>query len=594
LYTTIRQALQLLGHKQRTRWAVLVLIALVASGFEMVGAVLVFVLVALVSDPSGSIDLPLLGDVRSVLSSLDQDALLVTVAAAMAVFFVLRGAVQIVSLYIQRRVAENAGAQLSTHLVRGYLRAPYSTHLRRTSSELIRNSNLAVQQVVSQVYMPMIRVTAEIFLTVGLLAVLLSVAPAAAGLAVVVVGGAAGLILLVVQPRLKRLGRVAHGVHRESLSILQQALYGVRDIKLLGREEFFTLKYARTRRKLARANYRRGLWSRLPATVIELALLGFILMFFSLSVIWGSSAQEILPVLGLFAYAGLRLQPSLQQIVSGLNDLRFSAAPIDDLAADLRAFSPSIEPSNGTPPPTFAGSIEFRDVSFQYEATDRNAVSGLTFRIEPGEVVGICGPTGGGKTTLIDLLTGLLHPSTGRVTVNDLDLVEHWRAWHRHLGVVPQMAFLLDDTVRRNIALGVPDADVDEEALREAIVLAQLKDFIESLPQGMETQIGERGVRVSGGQRQRLTIARALYRQPTVLIFDEGTSALDNATESELLRAVSRLRGDRTIILVAHRLSTVRDADRIIFVDDARIAGIDTFAELVRTNEQFRVLAGER
>lgn len=589
--TTIRQALQLIGREQRSRWLLLVVLALGSSAFEMVGAVLVYVLVALVADPTGNLDIPLIGDVRSIAPDIENDALLLAVIAFIGGFFLLRGVVQIFNQYAQQRVAHNAGAKLSSQLVEGYLRWPYSTHLQRTSSELIRNGHHAVQQAVTRVYLPMIRIAAEVVLTGGLLIVLIGIAPAATAIAIVVVGGAAVLVLFVVQPRLKRIGRSAHRIQRDTLSVLQQALHGVRDIKILGREDFFARRHARTRQALARVNYRRALWAALPSTVIELALLGFILAFFTGVLLLGGDAQEILPVLGLFAYAGLRLQPSLQKIVQGLNDLRFAAAPLEDLKKDLdatRSYLHHIPPQEPLP---FQRSLTLSDVSFRYEGAARDALTAINLEIRPGEVIGICGPTGGGKTTLVDLMTGLLQPSTGRVAVDEHDLAVDWGRWHLNLGVVPQMGFLVDDTVRRNIALGIPDDEIDEETVREAIALAQLKEFVEALPDGLDTMVGERGVRISGGQRQRLTIARALYRRPAILIFDEGTSALDNATEADLLGAVTHLRGNHTIIFVAHRLSTVKNSDRLIFVKDGRIVGIGTFDDLAKTNLQFQALA---
>jgi ABC-type multidrug transport system fused ATPase/permease subunit len=211
--------------------------------------------------------------------------------------------------------------------------------------------------------------------------------------------------------------------------------------------------------------------------------------------------------------------------------------------------------------------------------------------IRRGEQIGICGPSGGGKTTLVDIISGLLAPSAGRVLVDGHDIASSTRGWQRNLGMVPQTVFLIDDTFTRNIALGIADEDIDEAALHDAVHLAQLDDFIASLDLGLETVVGERGVRISGGERQRIAIARALYNRPQVLIFDEGTSALDNMTERELMLSLKRLRGSHTILLVAHRLSTVRDSDRVVFVKDGRIGGIDTFEGLVKSNAAFREMA---
>ena len=360
----------------------------------------------------------------------------------------------------------------------------------------------------------------------------------------------------------------------ETLRHLQQSLHGIRDIKVLGQEGYFANRYGRSRHRLARAFYLRATLTELPHTIIELSLVGFILVFFGFTIWNGGGSDAAVPILGLFAYVGLRLQPSLQRIVSGLNEIKFSAAPLEDVYADLRLIETLPRVTDGTTPLPFKDAIYVEDVCFQYEQTDRDALKTVNLTIRRGEQIGICGPTGGGKTTLVDIITGLLDPTSGRVAVDGHDLREHSRAWQRNLGVVPQTVFLIDDTMKRNIALGVADEDIDEVGLAEAVERGQLSDFVASLPDGLETAVGERGVRISGGQRQRIAIARALYRRPAVLIFDEGTSALDNATEAHVMGSMAFLRGKQTVILIAHRLSTVRNCDRVVFLEEGRVTGL--------------------
>jgi len=590
--TTVRQAFRLIGREHRGRWILLVVVALVASGFEVVGAALVYVLLGLVADPAGEAALPLIGDVRG-LFDVEQDVLLLGLAAVMGTFFVVRAVVHVGEIYVQNRVAHNVGARLAAKLVRGYLSMPYAFHLSRTSSDLIRNSQQAVQALVKDVFLPVIRVAAEGILVVGMLVLLVVLAPAATGLAVLVIGGAAILMLRVIQPRLKRIGRRAHRLQRDTLGTLQQAFHGIRDIKVLGREESFARRYEKARFGLARVSYLRSTATDLPKTVMELALLGFILIVFAASILVDAGAGGTLSILGLFAYAGLRLQPSLQRIIAGLNNLKYSAAPIEDLDRDLRLIGgrQPAQPASRTLP--FRSELRVDDVSFRYETGHRDALCRINLVVTPGEVLGICGPTGGGKTTLVDVMTGLLVPSSGRVTVDGQDLRDHAREWQRNLGVVPQMVFLTDETLRENIALGVPPKDIDEAAVKEAVELAQLRTYVDSLPDGLDTIVGERGVRISGGQRQRVAIARALYRRPEVLVFDEGTSALDNTTERELMSALARLRGKHTILLIAHRLSTVEDADKIVVIEDGRISGTGTYEELLASNAAFRQLASK-
>ncbi len=592
VWTTITQAYDLVGRERPLRWVLLVVLALLVSGVEMVGAALVFTLLALVADPGGEIALPLVGDVRQRFEDVGDDTLLLGVVSVMAVFFVLRAVLKIVAKYVQARVAHNAGARLSTRMFEGYLRWPYPMHLTRTTAELIRNGHEAVKDMVRRVVLPTIRVVAESFIVLGLLVVLVLLAPLATAAAVVVIGGTALVLLLVVQPRLKRLGRVAHRESKVTLSTMQQGLFGIRDIKVLGRERAFAKAYGRSRTRWARSAYLQDAAKHLPNVVFELSLMAFIIGFFAFTILQGDGAQETLSVLGLFAYAGLRMQPSIQLIIQGLNNLKFSAAPLADLHADLRSMTDAPALRRPTRPLPFREELRLERVRFRYERADRDALQDVNLVIRPGEQIGICGPTGGGKTTLTDVITGLLSPTDGHVTVDGHDLAEVEREWQANLGMVAQMVFLTDDTLRNNIALGVPDDEVDHEALREAVRLAQLESFVSDLPEGLDTMMGERGVRVSGGQRQRIAIARALYRRPEVLIFDEGTSALDNATEAQMMAAIERLRGDHTVILVAHRLSTVRDADRIVFLEGGRVTGIGTYDELRGSNAAFRAMSG--
>jgi ATP-binding cassette, subfamily B, bacterial PglK len=587
---TVRKIFWLVGRDNPARWVLLVIGAVVASGLEMLGAVLIYLLLAIIASPAGPLELPIVGDVRALAEGVDETSFLLWAAVVLGVFFLLRAGYFVFFTYVKNRLAHSAGERLSSRLADGYLRMPYAFHLRRNSSELIRNAHNSVEELAQYAFLSVIQVIAEFFLVVGLVLVMVIVAPAATGVAVLIVGSAAAVLLFTVQPRLRRLGVTAQEMRKRTLGSLQQSLHGIRDIRVLGVAPHFSRRYRADRRRLARTLYLRGTVIELPRLVIETSLVGFILLLFAASVAAGTATEELLSTLGLFAYAGLRIQPSLQKFVGGLNLIRFSESAVEHVYDDLRLVDEVDADVTEDRDLTFEEAIRLEDVSFTYEGTDRPAVHDVNLVIRPGEVIGICGPTGGGKTTLTDLIVGLLEPTEGRVTVDDVDLRDRKPAWYRKLGVVPQMVFLVDDTLRRNIALGLEDDEVDETALTRAVELAQLDDFVTQLPAGLDTVVGERGVRVSGGQRQRIAIARALYRQPEVLVFDEGTSALDNATESALIGALERLRGRHTIILVAHRLSTVRTSDRVVLIEDGRVGAVGSFERLRRVSASFRAL----
>lgn len=575
----------LIGPGHRWRWLALVGLALLVTMAEAFGAGLIFLLLGLITDPRNTPELPVVGDIARFAPGVDQSRLVIVVAVAIAIFFLCRSALVFFQTYVQQRIVQNAGAKLATQLMRGYLAMSYEDHLHRNSSELIRNALQSVQSVVSNALVPAVRLLAEIFVICGLLIVLVLVSPLATALAVGLFGPLIWLLMRTVHPRVRHLGRVAQRTVGENLQIAQQSLEGIRDVTLLGRDRYFVQEFARSRKQYARAQYLRASLAELIPALAESLLVVFIVAFFVISLIAGEDAGGTLSTLGVFAYAGLRLQPSLRKIAAALNNLKFGSAAVDDVYADVHRFASDVSPSAERMP--LRERLEFDGVTFNYQGTTHAAIRDVNFTVQPGAAIGICGPTGGGKSTLIDLVAGLLVPTEGRVMVDGRSIHEDIAAWHRQLGVVSQSIFLLDGTVRANIALGFSPEDVDEERLLEAVNLAQLNSVIAGLPEGLETVVGERGTRLSGGQRQRVAIARALYRRPDVLLLDEGTSALDNETEEELIAALERLRGKHTIFLVAHRLTSVRNCDRILVVEDGRISDSGTFEELTHRHRLF-------
>jgi ATP-binding cassette, subfamily B, bacterial PglK len=584
----MREVLHLLSLTRRSRWALVLFLAFVVGAFEAVGAALVLVLLQMITDPEGGMVLPVVGDLHKYGGQLNDESLLLIVLAVFGGFFLVRAVVKILQSYVQQRVIQNAGSRLSTRLVSGYLRMPYEWHLQRNSAALIRTAHQSVNQIANQVFQPLITIGSESLLLLMLLAVLAAASPTATLMAVVITAPTAFLLVRVVQPTLKRMGAISHEAVRAYFSTLQQSLTGIQDLKAFGKGEYFTRRFSRERASFARAAYLRQALSTAPGILMEFALMVFILVFFAYTVTRGSSMQAALPMLGLFAYAGLRLKPSIQKLLSSLNTLKFSSAAIDEVSADLAstehapAFSPRADPL------PFDESIVFDHVSFRYEGAELATLNGIDLRISKGQSLGVCGPTGGGKSTLVNLLTGFLQPTEGAIRIDGQPLDDSIERWQANLGLVSQTVFLLDDTLRHNVALGIPDTRIDDDRLWEAIRLAQLADFVESLPDGLETHVGEHGTRLSGGQRQRVAIARALYIDPPVLIFDEGTSALDNITEAELVRTLDRLSSDRTIIIVAHRLSTIRDTDNVIVVEGGRITATGQFDTLLESHPFFQ------
>jgi ATP-binding cassette subfamily C protein len=577
---------------RRGRWIGLVLIGVLASLFDAGGAVLIFALLTMTSE-SGSVDIPILGNLDSRFPELAKDQLLIYLAAFSAVYFLIRAGVFLLQTYLQHRTAYDTGVNLSTRLLRGYLSMPYSYHLRRNSAELIRNAQESVDVLVRFVFVPAVGLASDTLLLIGLVAVLAVVAPLATLVALLGIGPLVLILLRAVQPRLASLGAMSQEMEKQSLQSLQQALEGIRDIKVLDRSELFQSRFSRHRTALARSHYLQATLVDVPRVALEAVVVLFILVLFALAITGGSSLTGVVALLGLFAYAVFRVMPAINRVMMNLNYLSFGTAAIDHVYDDLMLVESKrkeVSPDGAEVAMVFDHHITFEDVAYRYDDMREDVLHDVNLSIERGESIGIVGATGGGKTTLVDILLGLLTPTSGTVKVDGVDVAEDVAAWQRHLGMVSQTVFLLDDTLHRNIALGLEDWEIDEDKVAKAVQMAQLEDFVASLADGLDTVVGERGVRLSGGQRQRVAIARALYREPSVLVFDEGTSALDNITEAELIRALERLRGDRTIIIVAHRLTTVRHCDRILMVTDGAIADSGTYDELSERSPEFRRL----
>jgi ATP-binding cassette, subfamily B, bacterial PglK len=590
----MRHVLSLLTTASGTKRLVqMALLTTAVAVLEAIGATLVFVFLQVALDSESAIELPVIGDIRSLVPTLEDQRGVLWLTIFLGGFFVFQAGVRIGEAYVEQRYAHGAAATLSVRLIEGYLSLPYEFHLDRNSAELIRNAHDAVQKLGGVAFLPFIRLFAESFVLVGLLLVLFFSAPLASAVVVLVLIPLTLIILRVIQPRIKRLGLGAHEMAGESISVLQQSLQGVRDVSLFDSREYFVQRYRRVRLRMARSYFVSGTLAELPKAVLQTALLLFILAFFLLSTVTQRSSAESLALLGLFAYAGFRMQPSLQKIITAANHLKFFGPSAEDIEADLSRFLKHKTRTSSKPghPLPFNHDIRLENVSYWYRGSPAPAIRELNITIDKGMLVGICGPTGGGKSTLVDLFAGLLAPSEGVVRVDGKDVQESMPEWQEKLGVVSQNIFLLDDTLRRNIAFGLRDEDIDEGALSEAVQLAQLQDYVDALPDGLDSRVGERGVKLSGGQRQRVAIARAFYRRPEVLIFDEGTSALDNVTEANLVRALRLTERTRTIILVAHRLSTVRDCDTVFYLDDGRILAQGSFEELLATSQAFRDLA---
>lgn len=560
----------------RWRWYVLVGLAVVGAGIEALGALVVFYLT------NWLVGAETTGGIGQFLPSPEADGLATTVILALAVFFVVRGAFSLLLTWFQARAVTMTAARISDRLFRRYLSAPYQLYLKRNSTELMRNALSSVEGVATRFLTPLVSVVTEAIVVLVLVTVLAVTAPLATLLVTAVLGMASLVVMRLVRSRLREYGRQAEQATQTSLATIQQTFNESRSIRILGRQSYFADTFSTDRLDFAESRLYLAVYSKLPRVAIE--TLVFLLLVGFLSVISAVDAVGSIGVLGLFGYAALRIMPGLNQVVSGLNMMRYGQASIDNVIGDLSGDGADLPDANPVRERLPWSVLTLDAVSFAYEPDAAQAVREVALSLSRGDVLGLVGQTGSGKSTLIDLILGLLEPTGGSIKIDGRALPEVRDGWQANLGLVPQDIYLLDDSILRNVAFGIPEGEIDHDRVDECLRIAQLSDFVANTTDGLETRIGERGTSVSGGERQRIAIARALYSNPSLLILDEGTSAIDTVTEANLVRELKDSGSIDTVIVVSHRLSSLRICDSIAIMDHGRLVDRDDYDSLIARN----------
>jgi len=521
------------------------------------------------------------------------DQFLFALGVLVFVLLVTSLAFKALTSYAQTRFALLREFSIGKRLVEGYLHQPYSWFLNRHSADLGKTILSEVNTVIYSGMVPLMTLMAQSTVALALLILLVVLDPLLALSSGVVLGLAYAGIFGVVSGWLKRLGQARIDANTERFTALSEAFGAAKEVKVSGLEQAYIQRFAKPAEIYAKDQATAQVISQLPRFALEaIAFGGMLLVILYLMAKTGNFA-DVLPIVALYAFAGYRLMPALQQIYSALTQLRFAGPALDALHQDLYSLRAVNAPPGLLNPLPLTQAIALTQVSYRYPNASQMALRGINLTIHAHSTVGFVGATGSGKTTTVDILLGLLEPEEGVLKIDGEPITAaNRRLWQRAIGYVPQHIYLADASVAANIAFGVPAKDIDHLALERAAKIANLHEFVANvLPQGYATTVGERGVRLSGGQRQRIGIARALYHNPQVLILDEATSALDNLTEQAVMEAVNNLGHDITIILIAHRLSTVRQCDQIYMLEQGEVKAQGTFNELTQANEQFRAMA---
>ena len=567
-------------------------LSLVGACLEFVGIGLIFPILQMVFNPEEIHTFPVIGGYMHEMFIEDPKNAIIYISVAFLIFFIIKNILVGIIISVQTIFIEYSEAKFTSQLYRSYMNKSYLFHKSKNSADIIRNIWVSSPALFNKLFMPFIQITMEAVILVSLLSVLIAAEPLISVISIALVGTPLVLFYLFIRHRMTSWGRSMEDTNSRMLIWLNQGLGALKDTKILNREQYFIDIFSHNAWQRARHSLRISIAPHFPRLVSEIMVMGAMvgaIVYFSLQ---EDSIETIIPTLGLFGIAAVRMLPSVNRISHAANVIKSGTPAVENFFEDFHRPSPQddSEAHVKVPPLPFNRELSIENVSFYYPGVETPALESINLSIEKGAMIGLVGSSGSGKSTLVDLLLGLLPAHSGRICVDGVDIQKETRAWTGNIGFVPQTIYLLDDTLTANIAIGLPKEEIDEDRIHAVLKGAQLDDFIDSQAKGVLTIIGENGIRLSGGQRQRIGIARALYDDPAVLVMDEATSALDNETEQKISHAINQLSGDKTLIIIAHRLSTVRHCDTIVFMENGRIVDQGSFDALNARNPEFQNL----
>jgi len=573
----------ILNSSQKKALVFIILLLIIGVVVEIFGLGLMLPTLAMLVQPTIKSENSVMSKIILKLGNPSQNELVIIFMTTLVIFYIFKLLFLLYSSWRQSKFSADLTSSLSRELFLGYMSAPYSFHLQKNSSELIRNiqNETAMFTSLSQSFMFL---ATEFAVLIGVCVMLFIIEPI----------GTISISLFIVlailffhgltKNKIKKWGNLRQFHVGETVKKLLQGLGGVKDIKLLGREKYFLDEFDSHNVSNANVLTKVATVEQFPRLYLELlAVVGLAGMTFSM-ILQNKPVGDLIPTLGVFVAAAFRMIPSINRIMAALQKVTFSRPVIEVIYNELKEIR-KIKRDNIEPIPKIhlLDKITIENINYAYNDSNKNVLENVCFSIFKGSCVGIIGKSGSGKSTLIDIMLGLLQPTQGYVKIDAMDINgnDNLKKWQSAIGYVPQNIYLIDDTLRKNIAFGINENEIDEYAIQNSIIASQLSDFVNELPEGLETMVGERGVRLSGGQRQRIGIARALYNNPDILFFDEATSALDSNTETGVMESINSLKGNKTIIIVAHRLSTLENCDKIYKIENGIIVSSGSSKEML-------------
>lgn len=591
MLTNIKKILSILDKSQRKKLGLIIGSITFMGLVEMMGVATIFPFIAILTNPGAVNDSHYLNILYNFFGFSTTNQFMLFLGGL--VFFILVVG-NLFSALISKMIINycfNNGKKISSRLLEKYLSQHYTYYLNRHTSELSKNVLSEVDKLVTGVFMSSLLSISKMVMIIGIFSLLVAVDPRLALTTILILGGAYILIYLFIRKKLLKAGQAAAKQNAFRYRLTDEVFGSIKEIKILDSEKNFLDYYQASTSAYVKAESLNQMSPMISRYIIEVIAFGGMVLIALFLIATQENPTQFMPLLGLYALAGYRLMPAMQQQFTSFSALRYNLPSLDIIYNEMK-LPIYYALSQNQPKIDFRKELSLREVCFTYPQANRKSLQNVSLTIKLNSTIGLVGVSGAGKTTLIDIILGLLTPQQGELLVDGVVINNaNLRGWQRNIGYVSQQISLMDMTVAENIALGVKPQDIDMQAVKRAATLANLDMFITNeLPQGYHTSIGERGIRLSGGQRQRIGIARALYHDPELLIFDEATSALDGATEKVIMEAIKNLSKQKTIILIAHRLNTVKECDDIYVLEKGKLAGHGSYNQLINSNQAFQFL----
>lgn len=574
VWEMIKQLAYIMNCKQQKQCIGAFIAMMIAAIFETLGVSVIIPFIVSMTQPNTLMQNKHVMKITELLGITTVTGLMALMAIGVIVIYIAKNVIILFSNFVQIRFRNNLEKDLSVLMLDSYMKRPYTYFLKVNSGDILRGVNSDISGV-AQIVDGFFGFFSELFTFVLICVFLIYLNPIIAIGLIIAMAVCAILIILGFKGRINKLGKRAREVFAKRFAYANQAVGGIKEITVMQRRECFTKQYAEASEVAARCNTSYQFTSRVPGKIIEIVFIASIVLMCTIGLKGELNIVDIIPQLSAIAVACVRILPSVSTMTASINTLVYYRMTLDSACDNvkkaesyekwLQSYREEKEKDiDGYEGKTeFLNKISIEHIKWKYENTETYVLNDLSLTIKKGEAIGLIGESGAGKSTLADVILGLLKPQEGTVTVDEFDVFAMPKQWSKMIGYVPQMVFLADDTIRNNIAFGLPEKQIDEEQIWNALEQAQLKAFVEKLPLGLDTIVGERGIKFSGGQRQRVAIARALYYNPEILILDEATSALDTETETAVMEAIDALQGHKTLIIVAHRLTTIRNCDKV-------------------------------